>query len=190
MTIDQTFLDNYIRIAELNERKEAALGNAAASSAISFEGAEMPELLSAFERLKAAIVKAKENGGHSAIDTDALFGLKWKVCEYFNIIVGGKFKFKIQISGRLRGTAGGACFAATTAGAGRTAGAPAAVAPLPLRGRPGKSVPLSMPWTRVEFKIYQTKQVAKPRQDPFLLELLHVSLLVRTRLFYIGLMYK
>ena len=39
----------------------------------------MPELLSAFEGLKEAIVKAKANGGGGAVDTDALFGLRWKV---------------------------------------------------------------------------------------------------------------
>ena len=61
----------------MNERREAEVDNVAAVSGISFEGVDMPELLSAFERLKEAIVKAKANGG--AVDTDALFGLRWKV---------------------------------------------------------------------------------------------------------------
>ena len=67
------------RIVEVKERRET-VNNIGGVSGISFTGAEMPELLSAFEKLKKAIVKAKANGvGGGAVDTDALFGLQWKV---------------------------------------------------------------------------------------------------------------
>ena len=90
----------------MNERKEA-VDKVAAVSGISFEGVDMPELLSAFERLKEAIVKAKANGG--AVDTDALFGLRWKVSSATAIpaeILAASSSLKFKFAGRLRSPEG------------------------------------------------------------------------------------
>ena len=121
----------------MNERKEA-VDKVAAVSGISFEGVDMPELLSAFERLKEAIVKAKANGG--AVDTDALFGLRWKVSSATAIpaeILAASSSLKFKFAGRLRSPEGRARVPAAAVRAGTAAGASATVAPLALRSRSG-----------------------------------------------------
>ena len=121
----------------MNERREAEVDNAVAVSGISFEGADMPELLSAFERLKEAIIKAKANGG-GAVDTDVLFGLRWKVSGAIPAeILAGSSNLKFKFAGRLRGPEGRARVPAAAVRAGTAAGASATVAPLALRSRSG-----------------------------------------------------